>query len=91
MNIDNEFDLIVAVAFSTSPQLGGIGFRSQEILISFFLGERDTLPQLKFRDIQSRSGNFLMNYKTRQINTLTGKYIIELSKLKHIKMLHDYL
>ena len=52
MNIDNGFDLIVAVEFSTSPQLGGIGFRSQEILISFFLGERETLPQLKFREIQ---------------------------------------
>ena len=33
MNLDNGFDLVVAVVFYTSTQLGGIGTKAQDILI----------------------------------------------------------
>ena len=39
MNIENGFDLLVAVLFSMSPQLGGIGPKAQDLVIYFFLGE----------------------------------------------------
>ena len=39
MNIENGFDLIVGVLFTNIPQLGGIGNKSQGLVISFCLVE----------------------------------------------------
>ena len=44
MNIENGFDLIVAVVFSMNPQLVGIGTNAQYLVISFCLGEGESLP-----------------------------------------------
>ena len=33
MNIENIFDLIVAILFSMSPQIGGIGPKYQDLVI----------------------------------------------------------
>ena len=44
MNNDNEFYLLIDVVFSMSLQLGGLGPKSQDLLIYFFLGEVETLP-----------------------------------------------
>ena len=60
MNNDNEFDLLISVVLSMSPQLGGIGTKSQELEISFFLGEGETLKQFHLRDLQVRSEFFLL-------------------------------
>ena len=45
MNLDNGFDLLVAIIFSTIPQIVVLGPKDQYLVISFFLGEGETLPQ----------------------------------------------
>ena len=80
MNNDNVFDLLIAGFFAISPQLGVLGLKAQYLVISFRLGEGETLPRLRLRAIQIRSEIFLLQYETGQINNLTSKYIMELSK-----------
>ena len=78
MNNNNIFDLLIAVVFGMSPQLGGLGPKSQDLVILFFIGEGENPHQLNLRALHIRSENFLLQYKTRQINNLTGKYIMEM-------------
>ena len=85
MNHYNGFDLLVAVVFSVSPQLGMLWPKAQDLVISFRHGEGETLPQFHLRALQIRSEIFLFQDKTGQINNLTGKYIIKLSKWKHLQ------
>ena len=85
MNIDNVFDLIMDVVSSISPQVGGLKPKSQDPVISFRLGEGVTLPKFKLRALKSWCENFLLKDKTRNINNLTGTYIMELSNFKHIQ------
>ena len=47
---------------------------------------RGNLPQLYLRDLQAQSETFLSNDKTGQINNLAGKYIMKISKLKHVQL-----
>ena len=54
-------------------------------MIYICLGKGGTLPQFHLQDIQARSSIFLLKDETGHINNLTGKYIMKLSKLKHIK------
>ena len=63
MNNDNGFDLIIAVVFSMSTQLGGIGPKSQDLVISIRLGELENLPQFYLRSLQVRSEIFLLQEK----------------------------
>ena len=85
MNNDNVSDLIISVVFAMSTQLGGIGPKFQELVISFCLGEEKNLSQFLLRALQVRSEMLLLKYETRQINNLTGKYILELLKSKHLQ------
>ena len=85
MNSDNVFDLLIYVLFTMITQLGGLGHKVQDLVISFRLGKVKTLPQLHLRALQTRSDFFLLQDDTVQINNLTGKYIMELSKLKHLQ------
>ena len=85
MNNDNGFDLLIAVVFAMSPQLGLLGPKAQDLVISFRLGEGETLAQLHLRYIQIRDEIFLLQDKPGQTNNPTGKYIRELSKLKHLQ------
>ena len=85
MNNDNRFDLIIAVVFSISPQIGGLGPKAKYLVISFFLNEGETLLKLNRIDLQIRSEIFLLKDETGHINNLTGKYIMTISKLKHIQ------
>ena len=39
MNIDNGLDLLIAVIFSMSNKLGGLGPKAQYLVIYFCLGE----------------------------------------------------
>ena len=73
MNNDNIFDLFIAFVFAMSTQLGGLGPKYQDIVISFSIGEGENTPQLNLRDLQIRSENFLFQDETGQINNLKGK------------------
>ena len=83
MNNDNGIELIIDVVFAIIPKLVVFGPKAQDLVISFILGEAETLPQLHFRALQIRSEIFFFCDETGQINNLTGKYIVEMSKLKH--------
>ena len=85
MNPDNRFELLGDVVFEMSTEIGGIGPKSQDLVIYFHLVKVETLPQLHFRYLQSRSNLFLLNNETGQINNLTGKYIMKITKLKQLK------
>ena len=54
-------------------------------MISFHIGEGETIPKFHLRALQFRIEIFLFLDKTGQINNLTFKYIMELSKLKNIQ------
>ena len=81
MDNDNGFDLLIAVVFAMSPQLGGLGPKYQYLVISLFLGEEENILQFHIRALHIRSETFLLQEKTGKINNLTGEYIMELSKL----------
>ena len=85
MHYDNVSVLLITVVFSVIPQLGGLGPKSQDLVITFFLGEGDSLPDFHLRVLAIRSDLEFIRYQTVHINNLTGKYIMELSKLKHIQ------
>ena len=80
MNIDNKFEILVAVVFSIITQLGGLGTKSQDIVIYFCLGEGGTLQQFHLRDLQIKSENVLLNDETGRIHNHKGKHIMEISK-----------
>ena len=84
-NNEYGFDIIIAVVFGIIHQLGGLGLKSQDLLIYFHLSEEITLPQFHLRDLYIRGEILLLQDKTEQINNLTDKYIMELSKLKHLQ------
>ena len=44
MNIENRFDIIVAVVIYISPQLGIIVAKAQDLVVSFRLGEVEYVP-----------------------------------------------
>ena len=77
MHYYNGFELLIAFSFSAIPQLGGIGPKAQDLVISFCLGEGESLPYFHLRDLSIRSELVLMIYQTRNINKLTGKKIME--------------
>ena len=85
MNNNDVFGLLIDVVFSIIPELGVLGPKSQDPPISFCLGEVETLPQSYLRALQIISEKVLMRYETGKINNLAGKYIMELSKLKHLQ------
>ena len=78
MHRDNRFDLLIAVVFAMSPKLGGLGPKSQELVIPFYLDEVETISYLRLRALTIRSGLDFIQYQTGKINDLTGKYIVEL-------------
>ena len=52
MNNDDGFDLLIAVVFAMSTQLGGLGPKHKDIVIYFHLGEGEILPKFHLRDLQ---------------------------------------
>ena len=85
MHCDNVFELIIAAVFATSPQLGGLGPKYQDLVIPFCLRDGERLPDFHLGSLSIKSELVLMRYQTGQINKLTEKYIMELSKMKHIQ------
>ena len=71
MNYENRFELLIAVVFVISPQLGGLGPKAQDTVIPFCLGEGEPLSYFYLRYIASRSKLALTRYLTGQINNLT--------------------
>ena len=85
MHYENLFELIIAVVFAISTQIGGLGTKAKDFVIPFHLSEEETLSYFHLRTLAIRSELVLMRDKIGQINNLTVKYIMELSKLKHIQ------
>ena len=77
MHYYNEFERIIAVVFSMSPQLGVLGPKAQDLVIPFRIVEGEPLTDFQLRALEIRSEPVLIRYQTVQINTLTGKYIME--------------
>ena len=73
-----------------SSQLGGLGTKYQDLAIPLLLGELETLPYFHLRALTIRSELSLMIYQTGHINNLTGKYIMELSNIKHLQRHINY-
>ena len=67
------------------PQLGVLGPKAQDLVISICLYARETIPQLLLKDLQIRIEIIMLQDKTGKINNHTGKYITEMSKLKHLQ------
>ena len=85
MNYDNEFELLIAVLFYMIPQIGRLGPKSQDLVIPLRLGEGEPLSDFHLRYIAIRSELVLMRDQTGYIKNLTGKYIMLMSKMKHIQ------
>ena len=85
MNEDNGFFFLIYFVVSMSPQLGGLGTKAQYLVISFRTGEGETLSRFYLRVLLIGSEIILLQDRTGKINNLTGKYIIQLSKWKHIQ------
>ena len=85
MNKDNVYDLLIAVVFAIIPQLGGLGPKSQDLVISLHIGEVEIVTKFYPSAVQIRSEMFLLQDETGRINNPTGEHIMLLSKLKHLK------
>ena len=85
IKVDNGFDFNISVVFKISTKLGGLGTKSQDLVIYFCLGEGEKLPQLHLRALQEQNETFMLKDETEQINNLTGKCIMEISKSKHLQ------
>ena len=85
MHYDNLFELIIAVVFAMSPELVELGPKSQDLVIPFRLGEGEPLPDFHRRALAIGSDIELIRYQKGHVNNLTGKYIMELPKLKHLQ------
>ena len=51
MNNDDGFELLIDVVFAMIPSPGGLGPKSQDLVVSFSHGERETLPKSDLRDL----------------------------------------
>ena len=85
MHYDNVFELIISVVFYMSPQLGGPGPKAKGLVIPFHPGEVEHLPDFYLRALTIISELELMIYQKGKINNPKGKYIMKLSKLKHLQ------
>ena len=52
MHNNSGFDLLIAIVFDMSPQLGGLGPKSQDLVIPFSLVEGETLPYFHLRGLK---------------------------------------
>ena len=91
MNIDNGFDLIIAVLFVMSPQVRGLGPKHQNLVISFHLGEGENIPQFHLRAIQIRNENFLLQDQTRNNQQPHRKFLLGTVKIETSPKIHDSL
>ena len=85
MHYENGFELLLVVVFSTSPRLGVLGPKDQDLVIPFHLGKGEHLSDFHLRALAIRSELVLIRDQTVQIKNLTGKYIMELSNMKHLQ------
>ena len=85
MYYDSVFEPLITVVFNIIPQLGGLGPKSQDSVIPFCLDEVESLKYFHLRALAIKSELIFMRHKIGHSNNLTEKYIIEISKLKHLK------
>ena len=85
MHYDNGFEIIIAVFLYMIPQLKVLGPKAQDLVISLYLGEGESLPYFHLRSLAIRSELILTINQTGHIRNLTVKDTMELSKLKHLQ------
>ena len=73
MQCDNGSELFIKVVFYMIPELGGLGPKSQDLVITFRLGEGEPLTYFYLRDLAIISELVLLRDQTVYINNLTGK------------------
>ena len=71
-------------------QLGGIGLKPQDLVTPFQLICGESIPDFHMLALHSISKIYPLNDNTAQKNNLTSKYIMELSKLKHLQRYMNY-
>ena len=69
MHYDNGFELLIAVVFAMSPQLGGLGPKYQDLTIPFRLGEGEPITYFHLIAFEIRSELLLMRDQTGPIKT----------------------
>ena len=74
MDNENGFDLLIYIVFDMTTQLRGLVPKAKYIVISFSLGEEETIKKLHLSDLQIISENFMFKIKqdkstTSQSNT----------------------
>ena len=60
MHYDNGFELLIAFILSMIPQLGGLGSKSQDLVITFFLCEGENLTAFHLQALAVKSELILM-------------------------------
>ena len=60
MNYDNEFELLIAVLFYMSPQLGRLVPKAQDLVIPFRLGVVEPFSDFHLKSLATRSELVLM-------------------------------
>ena len=85
MHYDNGFEILLAVVFAMSPQLGVLGPKAQDFVTPFCLSEVEPISDFHLIALVIRSELVLIIIQTGNINNLIGKYIMELSKIKHLQ------
>ena len=81
----NGFDLLVAIIYGRSPQLGGKHDDAQSIVVAFNAKSGELLSEFHQRALETASILALMQDKTGQAYKLIGKYLLILSKQPDIK------
>ena len=90
MHYDDGFKILIPVFFSVIPQLGGLGPKAQDLVVPFRLCEGEPLIYFHLIPLAIRSELVFIRDQTVHINNLTGKYIMELSNLKHLQPYMTY-
>ena len=73
------------------PQIGGLGHKTQDLVIHFLLGEGETLLELHLRAITIRSELDIFQDQTGVINNITSKYITKMVKIETYLKIHESL
>ena len=85
MHYNDGLKPLITFVFYMFPQLVVFLPKAQDLVIPFRLGEGENLPYFHLRALVIISELVLMRYQTVHINNFTGKYIMELSNMKHLQ------
>ena len=81
----NGFDLLIAIIYGRSPQLGGKHDDAQSIVMAFNVHSGELLSEFHHQALETASIINLMQDKTGQANKLIGKYLSILTTQPEVK------